>query len=76
MAEGEELTSKAETGVTWWRIPEVEEGGWGGAMLEDEELEVLLWEGECDIWVRWEEEVGWWDGGVFEALNGCGCEKL
>jgi hypothetical protein len=32
-------------------------------MLEDEELELLLWEGECDIWVSWQEKVKW-DGGM------------
>jgi hypothetical protein len=42
-AEVDGVTSKAETGGTWCRIPGVAEGGWGGAMLEDdEELELLL----------------------------------
>jgi len=32
-------------------------------MLEDDELEVVLWAGECDIWCEMggnNEEVGWW----------------
>jgi len=38
-------------------------------MLEDEELEVLLWAGECDIWCEVRGVCGRkWDGGVvFEA---------
>lgn len=48
----EELISKAETGGTWCSVPAVVVGDWG-TMLDDEELELVLWSRECDIEVSW-----------------------